>query len=231
MKRFTLFVFLVAMVTSPMMAERVTPETARKVATTFLTNNGAKTTQLTDLSKTAGFQNLYIFNGNPGFVVMSADDRVQPILGYSIDNAVTTPLPPHVNAFLHSYEQEIAYYREHNFEATEDIISLWNSLLDGEFTPQSVTVVTPMLTTTWDQSPLYNNLCPDSAGQHAVTGCAATATATTWTLRPVSRVPGCWTAAGALPSTPSTPTIVSRTIWRATHGSIPGLLLRTSMAW
>ena len=34
-----------------------------------------------------------------------------------------------------------------------------------------------MLTTTWNQSPYYNSLCPDSAGIHAVTGCAATAQA------------------------------------------------------
>ena len=62
MKRFTMILALVLMVAMPMMAERVTPETARKVAATFLSNNGAKAAQLTDLSKAAGFNNLYIFN-------------------------------------------------------------------------------------------------------------------------------------------------------------------------
>ena len=61
MKRFTMTVSLLLMVAMPMLAEHVTPETARKVATTFLNNNGAKATQLTDLSKEAGFPNLYIF--------------------------------------------------------------------------------------------------------------------------------------------------------------------------
>ncbi len=42
MKRFTLILALVLMAVMPMMAERVTPETARKVATTFLNNNGVK---------------------------------------------------------------------------------------------------------------------------------------------------------------------------------------------
>ena len=84
MKRFTLIVALVLMVAMPTFAERVTSETARRVATTFLNNNGAKSNQLTDLSKEAGYKNLYIFNGNPGFVVMAADDCVQPILGYSL---------------------------------------------------------------------------------------------------------------------------------------------------
>ena len=51
MKRFTLIVALVLMVAMPTFAERVTSETAQKVATTFLNNNGAKAAQLTDLSK------------------------------------------------------------------------------------------------------------------------------------------------------------------------------------
>ena len=73
MKRFTLLMVFVLIVAMPTFAERVTLETARKVATTFLSNNGAKSTQLTDLSREAGFPNLYIFNAGQGFVVMSAD--------------------------------------------------------------------------------------------------------------------------------------------------------------
>ena len=84
MKRLFMIVALLLMAAMPMKAERVSPETARKAATTFLNNNGAKTTQLSDLSKEAGFQNLYIFNASPGFVVMAADNCVQPILGYSL---------------------------------------------------------------------------------------------------------------------------------------------------
>ena len=61
---------LALMLTVPMFAERVTPETARKVATTFLKNNGAKDGQLTDLTKTAGYDNLYIFNAAQGFVMI-----------------------------------------------------------------------------------------------------------------------------------------------------------------
>ena len=60
MKRFTMTVALLLMVAMPMLAEHVTPETARKVATTFLNNNGAKADDLTDLSKATGFPNLYV---------------------------------------------------------------------------------------------------------------------------------------------------------------------------
>ena len=94
MKRFTIAVALVFLTAIPMMAERVTPETARKVAASFLNNNGAKAAQLTDLSKAVGFPNLYIFNAEQGFVVMAADDCVRPILGYSLTgNFVAEGMP------------------------------------------------------------------------------------------------------------------------------------------
>ena len=86
MKRFTLILALVLMVAMPTFAERVTSETAYKVASTFLNNNGAKAAQLTDVSKEAGFPNLFIFTTESSFVVMAADDCVQPILGYSLTN-------------------------------------------------------------------------------------------------------------------------------------------------
>ena len=155
--------------------------TAKTVAANFWSAvaGGNGDARWTDVTAETGFQEFYILtcNADEGFVIVAADDRVQPILGYSIGNAFTMPLPPHVNSLLQGYEVEIAYYRENSIMATAEIASLWVSLLEGAYTPQEITVVTPMLTTTWDQSPLYNNLCPDSAGHHAVTGCTATATA------------------------------------------------------
>ena len=108
------------MATLPLFAERVDPETARKVATTFLDNNGAKVTQLTDLSKEAGFPNLYIFNGEEGFVVLSADDRVQPILGYSLTGRFEVEgMPEHISSWLQGYSNEIQYAIDHQARATE----------------------------------------------------------------------------------------------------------------
>lgn len=155
--------------------------TAKTVAANFWSAvaGGTGSARWTDVTAETGFQEFYILtcNGDEGFVIVAADDRVRPILGYSTGNAFTTPLPPHVNSFLQGYEVEIAYYRENSIMATAEIASLWVSLLEGAYTPQEITVVAPMLTTTWDQTSPYNNLCPDSAGYHAVTGCTATATA------------------------------------------------------
>ena len=194
MKRLSLFVALVLIVAMPMMAERVTPETAQKVAKTFLNNNGAKSAQLTDLTNAAGFSNLYIFNGEEGFVVMAADDCVQPILGYSLTGKfVAEDMPSNVSGWLQGYNDEIQYAIEHQLRATDETIQLWNDLAEGNSkAARATTVVSPLVQTTWDQNgfyyysggqvvmfELYNNLCPydNTAGERTVTGCVATAMA------------------------------------------------------
>lgn len=188
MKRFTMILALLLMAVMPMMAERVTPETARKVATTFLNNNGAKTAQLTDLSKEAGFTNLYIFNGNPGFVVMAADDRVQPILGYSLTGVfIAEDMPENVRGWLQSYNDEIQYALDNKMRATAETSKLWEELAKGkDNVAKATTVVAPLIQTQWNQNGygnvyLFNNLCPSVAsgghGGHAFTGCVATAMA------------------------------------------------------
>ena len=159
----------------------VDPSTAQQIANNFWTvvNHSTQSEKWTDISTQAGFQEFYIFTrgSEKGFVIVAADDCVQPILGYSTDSRFITPLPDHVYSFLNRYEQEISYYKENNISATNEISQLWESLLTGTYTPKSTTSVTPLLQTTWDQAPFYNNLCPGEGSEHTVTGCVATATA------------------------------------------------------
>ena len=182
MKRFTLILTLFLMAAMPMMAERVTPETARKVATTFLNNNGAKVAQLTDLSKAAGFPNLYIFNANPGFVVMSADDCVRPILGYSLTNVfVAEGMPENIKGWLQGYSDQIQDAIDNALTADASVRAEWQSLKNAraDKAPSDV-VVGPLIKTLWDQTYPYNKFCPAAgggSGGHVYTGCVATAMA------------------------------------------------------
>ena len=194
MKRFTLILVLVLIVAMPMFAKRVTSETARIVATAFLSNNGAKSTQLTDLSNESGFPNLYIFNAEPGFVVMAADDRVQPILGYSLTGKfVAEDMPSNVRGWLQGYNDEIQSAIESQMIANSEIAKLWEELTEGNAKAGKTTaVVNALVQTQWDQNgiyyysggqihifELYNNLCPYdyTAEERTVTGCVATAMA------------------------------------------------------
>ena len=194
MKRFSLIMALLLIMAMPMMAERVTPETAQKVAKTFLNNNGAKSAQLTDLTSAAGFSNLYIFSGEEGFVVMAADDCVQPILGYSLTGKfVAENMPTNVSGWLQGYNDEIQYAIDSKMSAPAETAKLWKDLAEGNSKAAKATaVVDALVETTWDQNgfyyysggqlliyELYNNLCPydNNAGERTVTGCVATAMA------------------------------------------------------
>lgn len=181
MKRFTLFLVLTALIVGPAMAERVSPETARKVATTFLNNNGAKSNQLVDLSKTAGFPNLYIFSTEESFVIMSADDCVKPILGYSLtDRFVVNNMPENMREWLQEYSDEIQFAIEHKTVSSIEVKQQWTDLHEGKpNVAKATSVVNALITTTWDQSPLYNDMCPYDAQAHTrtITGCVATAMA------------------------------------------------------
>ena len=173
MKRFTMILALLLMVVMPMMAERVAPETARKVAETFLNNNGAKSSQLTDLTKEAGFSNLYIFNAEQGFVIIAADDCVKPILGYSLTGRfVVEGLPTNILKWLESYNDAIQHAMKNSFKATTETTQLWKDLTEGKTGVQEVVeIVHALVKTQWNQGSPYNNLCP------GVTGCVATAMA------------------------------------------------------
>ena len=181
MKKINFLIIFFVMLSYLALGNSVEPSVARQVANHFWTvvTGDESPGRWTDISTEAGFQEFYIFTREAadGFVIVSADNSVQPILGYSTDSRFITPLPAHVFSFLQRYEQEITYCREHSIPATNEIEQQWNSLIEGTYAPQLTTAVAPLLTTTWDQSPYYNNLCPDSSGVHAVTGCVATATA------------------------------------------------------
>ena len=165
----------------PMTAERVTPETARKVASTFLTSNGAKSAQLTDLTKEAGFPNLYIFTTENSFVVMAADDCAQPILGYSFENAfVADDMPENMRWWLQQYSDEIQWGIENGIRSDKSTADEWKKLQEGKGSKDTPAVIVgPLIATRWGQDAPYNNLCPnnESAGKRAVTGCVATAMA------------------------------------------------------
>ena len=182
MKRLYIFLVLACIASLPMMAERVPQETARKVAITFLNNNGAKSAQLTDLTKAAGFANLYIFTAEQGFVVMAADDCVQPILGYSLtEKFVVEGMPENLRWWLRGYDDQIADAVANKSEASAKASKQWIELKAGaQRASKSDVIVGPLIQTKWDQDKYYNRLCPAASGGpdgHVYTGCVATAMA------------------------------------------------------
>ena len=163
------------------LAQPVSRETARQAAKTFLDNNGAASAELADVSTAAGFSNLYVFTTDHSFVLMAADSRVQPVLGYSLNGGFDTEdMPENVREWLQGYEEQIQAAIDDNLMADADIAKAWSDLKNGLYKSTTEVVVSPMLTTTWDQNYPYNYYCPAASGGpggHVYAGCVATAMA------------------------------------------------------
>ena len=174
-----IFIFLAFLCADfTLLANPVSKEKALSVATHFLVQQGGADITLTDITASTPYTAFYIFadRDGKGFVIVSADDCVPPILGYSTTSRfVTEHMPAHIKGWLDDYERQIRHYQKiavHNSQSTE----AWSN----DYTePPLNTAVSPLLSTTWDQDPYYNDLCPYSSyyGERTVTGCVATATA------------------------------------------------------
>lgn len=123
----------------------------------------------------------YVFNlGEQGFVIVSADDRCMPVIGYSMNGRYNSDmLPDNMRHWLQEQASDIRRGIEANAPENPAHLTMWKKLLthkgDSE-TPQPK-ADNYLLTSTWEQGSGYNNYCPVMNGQHVVVGCVATAMA------------------------------------------------------
>ena len=127
---------------------------------------------------TSVVNNFYVFNiaGDNGFVMVSGDDLVIPILAYSNTSAFDiNAISPAAADWIDGYKNQITYVVQYNLAAKAGTAEAWAQLTKGVKTnvAAKTTAVAPMVTTTWDQDPYYDALCPTGT----VTGCVATAMA------------------------------------------------------
>ncbi|MBP8178736.1 MAG: C10 family peptidase, partial [Spirochaetes bacterium] len=119
-----------------------------------------------------------ITNGG-GYVYVSADDRVEPIIGYSENGYYSeTNQPPAYIKWMSNYCQQIAYVIANNIEDDYDITEKWEGLKSGE-TPivKGTKAVDSLLLTKWDQLGFYNDIVETNTESGVYTGCVATAMA------------------------------------------------------
>jgi len=192
MKKILTIILLFLLTTNSSFADKVDVEVARNVATTylsqtlFLTDNlNLKLAHTYEVAVPSVFNPkdieiiplLYIFNigDDNGIILVSGDDIASPILGYTNSGSFDiTSIPYNFQKWIEGYKSQINYAIENNLEPERYVKEQWESLIIGEViqTNNSKTVA-PLCTTTWNQSPNYNALCPDNS----VTGCVATAMA------------------------------------------------------
>ena len=161
---------IISLMSLSLMAERIEESTALNVAKTIMPQS-----QLVDISSKTGFNNFYIFSDDNSFVIVAADDRATPILGYSNEFPfVVENMPSNINDWLLSLNEEIQYAIDNDIPASDDIRYDWDCLKRGvKPAPKNRESLEPIVATHWDQGAPYNNMCPGGS----VTGCVATAMA------------------------------------------------------
>lgn len=188
MKRvFTIAVALLMCAT--MFAKPVSRETARQVAVNFwnTTDRGIATAVAPDfleISTELGLSGFYVFNTpqNDGCVLVSADDVMTPILGYSTFNGMVgrTSMPANLKWWLGHYTEEFEAVQTLGLTADQETADEWIALIDGTYSPKGngAKAVSALIQTKWDQDEPYSNLCPQyNSSTHCATGCVATAMA------------------------------------------------------
>ena len=121
------------------------------------------------------------FANNSGYIIVSADDDVIPVLGYSFEHNYTNENhPPAYDYWLGTYKKQILYVKENKLKADQFVTDEWNRLNISakSFSPQKDTKdVSPLLDTEWNQGSGWNVYCPTDAngpGGHVWAGCVAT---------------------------------------------------------
>lgn len=138
-------------------------------------------------SESSGVADYYVFNMSPvnGFVIVSADNRATPILGYSSESLFNPNIPSVMGLgdWMNSAAVRISHIVDNNIQPDARIQGLWSAYAAG-INPSAAraTTVGPLLQTTWNQNPYYNSLCPpagtaSTSSSKSVTGCVATAMA------------------------------------------------------
>ena len=122
-----------------------------------------------------------------GFIIVSADQRVPAVLGYSfIGEFSENDLAPAFREWMDHYKEQIIYAVQNNLMPDREITDQWKrylSTIEVKGTEQ-LSEVSPLLTTRWTQRGYYNNLCPyditcsgDALNYHVPAGCVAVAMA------------------------------------------------------
>ena len=187
MRKLLLSVMALALTSIMLQARPIDQETAKNLGRSFVTANFDFNRQSNDLTlvhtaiSDRGEACYYIFNvGETGFVILAADDRYRPIIGYSDEgNFDLNNMAPALADYLEGIRQGVMIATQAP-SARASVTADWNMLektgrmvsrhggKDDEYLVQ----------TKWNQSYPYNYFCPSASsgsGGHCYAGCVATA--------------------------------------------------------
>lgn len=147
-------------------AEQLTPQQALERLNTHGSRVQASEMKLAYTASENNINQFYVFNTgiNDGFMIVSADDCINPLIGYTDSGSFNYEnIPDNMQAWLKEYQRQID-------------TAIKSGATISRATTQRATIA-PMVKTQWNQNAPYNNDCPMDDGSRSVTGCVATAMA------------------------------------------------------
>lgn len=186
MRKHTLLLFLLLMA-MPVLAENRSFRQAREIAEKHAAKNGAhiglqsvrRAKVLNKQQSTTSSRGYYVFphDGNCGYTIVSGDDRMPEIVGYSTTDTYSEEnMPDGMKHLMQAYEAMATALA--NGDAKAERCLAEKEALAADSTYRQPRVAPLLADVAWGQSEPYNNLCPMYDGQRrTVTGCVATAMA------------------------------------------------------
>lgn len=151
----------------PLTAKKVTEQQARQYAIAYIQANAWKSVSVQSL--VAVGESYFIINLNPqGWIIVSGDDTVTPVLGYSQHGSLYVGnLPENMQYMLDEYVSQIR-------KVAQSVVTPhigWSHIV-GVSTRASGQKIDPLIKVNWNQDTPYNVYCPQ---QKALVGCVAVA--------------------------------------------------------
>lgn len=124
-------------------------------------------------TKSLETESFYVFSvGGSGFVIVSGDDQMKPVLAYSdTGNFILEGLPTNIRSWLQFYDNEFRRL----LLAKDKKAAICVATATNRDLPESMPPLLPDIK--WDQGAPFNNYCPEYRKEKTVTGCVATAMA------------------------------------------------------
>lgn len=141
------------------------------------------TSEMTDSENGQPMWYVFNFNGDKGFVIVSADDASWPVIGYSFKGTFSTEnMPANLEYWMGHYRDQIRASYADKTPAEESTVNEWTRLMVSSPSQlqnlRGTLDLLPLLNDNeWNQTFPWNAMCPsDPAGAngHVVVGCVAT---------------------------------------------------------
>ena len=129
---------------------------------------------------------MFVYNvGEQGFVIISSNTVLPPVLGWSDQGAFPNmdDAPENFSSWIKHYVEMIDFATTNGIQPEAKIQRLWDDAAQGIFGTRNTATVDPLVSTHWNQDCYYNEYCPETNGGwwwggpcgHCYAGCVATA--------------------------------------------------------